>query len=153
MRFALAAITTFVAAVAAVPHHPPAHHPPNVDITHKGDIDVTHKTSQLTVGDAGDKCGANQELYCCDETKTTPGAGSDGGLGGLIGAVVGGDGVLTHLLGECSKINVDLLIGVSDLLHSQCTAKAACCHNTPSVASNGLVNLALPCIPIAGLLG
>ncbi|OAA52831.1 class I hydrophobin [Beauveria brongniartii RCEF 3172] len=135
MRFALA-ITTLIAAVTAAPSG------------HHGEKDL-HK---MTLGQAGDRCGADQSIYCCNEKTTKIEHSSpETGLGGLLGATIGADGLLSHLLGTCTKIPVNVL-AIGNLLQSECTNRAACCHNTPSVAYGGLVNLALPCVAIGSLI-
>ncbi|OAR02720.1 hypothetical protein LLEC1_03345 [Akanthomyces lecanii] len=160
MRFALA-VTTLVAAVTAAPG---------------ADVTVANKMATMSVGDATEQCGSDYQIYCCNELDDKdkqpqdmlgkPPGGPDGPggpmppgqspkpnlLGGLLGVVLGPDGIVSHLLGQCTRIDV-AIIGAADTLSSQCRARAACCRNTPSVAYGGLVNVALPCIALDSLVG
>ncbi|ATY63719.1 Hydrophobin [Cordyceps militaris CM01] len=138
MRFFLA-ITALVAAVTAAP---------------SADVAAVNQMAAMTLAEADASCGNGASLYCCDKSKQGGDTGSPGQAGGvgLLGAIVGVNGLLQGLLGQCSKININA-IGAAGVLNQECTARAACCQNTPSVAHHGLVNIALPCIPINSLVG
>ncbi|KAJ4153843.1 hypothetical protein LMH87_010313 [Akanthomyces muscarius] len=149
MHFTLA-VTTLVAAVTAAPG---------------ANVTVASKMATMSVADADEQCGSNYQIYCCNElagkdkkpqdmtSAMAPGQTPKPGLlDGLLGAVVGPDGLLSHLLGQCSRIDV-AVPGAADTLSSQCRARAACCRDTPSVAYGGLINVALPCIALDSIVG
>lgn len=149
MRFALA-VTALAAAVTAAPG---------------ANVTIASKLATMSVADASDQCGSNYQIYCCNEladkdkkpedmmSVKPPGQTPKPGLlDGILGAVVGPDGLLSHLLGQCTRIDVagkrraaqeipslaltfPLVPGAADALSSQCRARAACCRNTPSVVS------------------
>ena len=74
-------------------------------------------------------CGPNESVSCC---LAESGNGNNGGaLSGLLG---GG------LLGECTKLDVALPIGVRDLLDDDnCNGQLACCTDD----NNGVIRFAL----------
>nr|CBV17211.1 fungal hydrophobin [Cordyceps farinosa] len=134
MRFAFA-ITALIAAVTAAPSK---------------DLAIVNKRHGMTVHDAAKKCGTGQQLNCCNEQHSNE--GDKGQVSKPTGALVTADGLLSHLIGTCGKLDVAALIGIDDLLNTNCKGQAACCQDTASVAQGGLLNLALPCIALDSLL-
>ncbi|KAH8173697.1 fungal hydrophobin domain-containing protein [Sarocladium implicatum] len=107
--------------------------------------------SSMSVKDAQALCGNDQTISCCNSVKQGDNVSqSSGVLSGVLNGLLA-DGVDVNA--QCSKIDVAVLIGVQDLLNDQCTSNVACCQNSESEASNGLVNAALPCVPIGTLVG
>ncbi|PGH27231.1 hypothetical protein AJ80_01188 [Polytolypa hystricis UAMH7299] len=109
----------------------------------------------VTIEQAQNSCG-NSQLYCCNKSiqanNNEDVSTSLLNLGKLIGGG-NGEGLVGGLFGQCSKLtaNVNVIGGaVSDLLNQNCKTTAACCQNTNSEA-NGVVAVALPCIPVAAL--
>ncbi|KAI0403977.1 hypothetical protein F4802DRAFT_268862 [Xylaria palmicola] len=135
MRFSVAAIFTF--ALGALAHPSPQ--------------GVPMPGNSVTVGQAGDTCGSEMELSCCNQIDQS-GDSSLAASGLLAGALQGvlQDGTL-GLFSGCSKLSVTALIGVSDLLNSQCKQTAACCQHS-GTQQEGLVNVGLPCVALGGLL-
>ncbi|KAI0017010.1 hypothetical protein F4780DRAFT_782737 [Xylariomycetidae sp. FL0641] len=134
MRFTIAAIAAFAMGAVAVP------------TTGSGGI-----PGDVTVGQAGDTCGSNFDLSCCNKVDQSGDAVNEasGILSGLLGGgLEGGD---LGLFSGCSKLNVAALIGLDDILNSQCKQTAACCQHS-GTEQDGLVNVGLPCVALAGLL-
>ncbi|UNI21312.1 hypothetical protein JDV02_007313 [Purpureocillium takamizusanense] len=103
----------------------------------------------ISVEEANDACGNDLELHCCNkEHDQAAGHGDVSKNPGVIGGILDG----ASIFDECSQLSVALLIGVQDLLKTQCTAKAACCQRTSSNAAGGLINAGLPCIPLNSLI-
>ncbi|RYP79367.1 hypothetical protein DL769_002991 [Monosporascus sp. CRB-8-3] len=133
MRFSITALLSLVAGALAVPHQPAA--------IPRG----------ITVREAGDVCGQNMVLNCCNEIDTSGDSTNvaSGLLAGLLQGVLQ-DGEL-GLFNGCSDLSVTGLIGVSDLLNEQCTQNVACCQDN-DIHQDGLVNVGLPCVAIGGIL-
>ncbi|KAI0117860.1 hypothetical protein GGR51DRAFT_500353 [Nemania sp. FL0031] len=140
MRFSVAAIFTFTLGALAAPSPAPA---PSSPYPMPG--------NDVTVGVAGDTCGSEMELSCCNhvEQKGDTSFEADGILAGALEGVLA-DGEV-DLFSGCSKLSVTALIGVSDLLNSQCKQTAACCQHS-GAQQEGLVNVGLPCVALGGLL-
>ncbi|KAI1814926.1 hypothetical protein GGS20DRAFT_545854 [Poronia punctata] len=135
MRFAVATVLAFAFGVMAAPS-------PQGIPSVPGDV---------TVGQAGDTCGRDFELSCCNKVKQTgdTNISPSGLLAGLLaGTLADGD---LDLFGGCSKLDVAALIGVDDLLNSHCKQTAACCQHS-GTSQDGLVNVGLPCVALGGLL-
>ncbi|KAH9901801.1 hypothetical protein F4778DRAFT_791413 [Xylariomycetidae sp. FL2044] len=135
MQFTIVSILALAASAAAMPK-------PQADGGPYGDV---------TVAQAGDTCGQDLELSCCNSVDQSGDSTNvaDGILSGLLsGALEGGD---LGLFSGCSKLNVAALIGVSDLLNDQCTQNVACCQHS-GTQQDGLVNVGLPCVALDGLL-
>ncbi|KAK5988587.1 Rodlet protein [Cladobotryum mycophilum] len=108
----------------------------------------------VTVGQAIDACGNNLQLNCCNKVDNSVDIDNNSDVfGGLIGSL---GGALNHddigLFDQCSSLSLSALIGVSSLLNNHCKQNVACCQNSPSNAVGGLINIALPCIAIGGIL-
>ncbi|KAI1406390.1 hypothetical protein F4819DRAFT_245730 [Hypoxylon fuscum] len=106
----------------------------------------------VTVGQAGDTCGSDLDLSCCNEVDQS-GDAINTAEGLLSGLLEGGleEGKL-GLFDSCSKLNVAAVIGLSDFLDNQCKQVPACCQHSGSEMGDGLVNLALPCVALGGIL-
>ncbi|CAI6027276.1 unnamed protein product [Clonostachys chloroleuca] len=82
----------------------------------------------ITVRDGNDLCGRKLELQCCnntdDKTSKNPSL-----LSGLLSDLSILDGEI-DLFDQCSKLSVTALIGVDDILGSQCDQNIACCDTT-----------------------
>ncbi|KAI1121713.1 hypothetical protein F5Y10DRAFT_95974 [Nemania abortiva] len=138
MRFSVAAIFTLAIGAIAAPQ-PQASSPypmPGKDVT---------------VGVAGDTCGSDMELSCCNhvEQKGDTNFDSEGILGGALSGVLSDAEV--ELFSGCSKLTITALIGLNDLLNSRCKQTAACCQHTGN-QQEGLVNVGLPCVALGGIL-
>ena len=107
--------------------------------------------ASTTIGQAGDVCGSNTQLSCCNTVSQTGDSTNvaSGILSGLLQGVLP-DSAL-GLFSGCSKISVPLLIGIDDLLDHQCQQTAACCSHDPN-GQSGLVNVGIPCVALSGLL-
>jgi len=105
-----------------------------------------------TVGSAINTCGENTPLSCCNSADTSGDSSNIafGILSGLLSGLVSGQQGL-GLFNGCSKLSITSLIGVDDLLDSQCKQTAACCQGVQS-SQNGLLNLGIPCVALGGLL-
>ncbi len=88
MRFAFA-ITALIAAVTAAPSK---------------DLAIVNKRHGMTVHDAAKKCGTGQQLNCCNEQHSNE--GDKGQVSKPTGALVTADGLLSHLIGTCGKLDV-----------------------------------------------
>ncbi|KAI3325117.1 hypothetical protein HD806DRAFT_533714 [Xylariaceae sp. AK1471] len=134
MRFSVAAIFTFALGALAAPSP-----------------QIPGIPGDVTIGQAGDTCGQDMELSCCNDVDQSGDSVNEasGILGGVLqGALQGGE---LGLFSGCSKLNVAALIGVDDLLNSQCKQTAACCQHS-GTSQDGLVNVGLPCVALGGLL-
>ncbi|KAI0456703.1 hypothetical protein F5B21DRAFT_122637 [Xylaria acuta] len=138
MRFSVAAVFTFAIGALAAPSPAPQSAFPMPG-------------NSVTVGQAGDSCGRDFELSCCNHVEQSgdQSIDSDGLLAGALSGVLA-DGEL-GLFSGCSKLDVAALIGVDDLLNSQCKQTAACCQHS-GTNQEGLVNVGLPCVALGGLL-
>ncbi|RKL20889.1 hypothetical protein BFJ72_g14990 [Fusarium proliferatum] len=94
---------------------------------------------QITPAQANQACDNNMEIHCCNEKKE-----EDNHLFPSLSGL--------KLFGQCSKINLDVMGGGTDLLNKQCQSNAACCHGSTSNASGGLINIALPCVALSSLI-
>ncbi|KAI1805093.1 hypothetical protein F4811DRAFT_248959 [Daldinia bambusicola] len=106
----------------------------------------------VTVGQAGDTCGSDLDLSCCDKVDQSGDAinTAEGLLAGLLeGALESGE---LGLFQGCSKLNVAAVIGLTDLLESQCKQTPACCQHSGMEQGDALVNLGLPCIALGSVL-
>ncbi|KAI1774315.1 hypothetical protein F4818DRAFT_442467 [Hypoxylon cercidicola] len=141
MQFAIAAILTFALGALGRPQlggPPPSRIPPV-----PGDV---------TVGQAGDTCGSDLDLSCCNEVNQSGDAVNDA-AGLLAGLLEGGlEGGSLGLFGGCSKLNVAAVIGLSDFLDSQCKQTPACCQHSGMEQEEGLLNVGLPCVALGGIL-
>ncbi|KAK7222979.1 hypothetical protein V2G26_010982 [Clonostachys chloroleuca] len=90
----------------------------------------------ITVRDGNDLCGRKLELQCCNN--------------GLLSDLSILDGEI-DLFDQCSKLSVTALIGVDDILGSQCDQNIACCDTT-APQQTALINIGLPCIALGSLL-
>ncbi|KAI0814490.1 hypothetical protein GGR55DRAFT_632019 [Xylaria sp. FL0064] len=137
MRFTIATVFTLALGAVAFPSPQAPTYPAPGDVT---------------VGMAGDTCGKDMELSCCNKVEQNGDkvTSSDGILAGLLG---GDGGVLGkgELFSGCSKLTVTALIGVDDLLNSQCKQNAACCQHS-GTTQEGLVNVGLPCVALSSLI-
>ncbi|OTA99417.1 hypothetical protein M426DRAFT_86670 [Hypoxylon sp. CI-4A] len=106
----------------------------------------------MTVGQAGDTCGSDLDLSCCDQVDQSGDAinTADGLLAGLLEGGLEKSGL--GLFDGCSKLNLNVLIGVSDLLESQCKQTPACCQHSGMEQGDGVVNVGLPCIALGSVL-
>ncbi|KAK5995424.1 Rodlet protein [Cladobotryum mycophilum] len=98
-------------------------------------------------------CGNDLTLHCCNkyDGSTKNENQKPTLLGGLLGNILDNNGV--HLFDQCSPLSVAGIPGGGDILNSHCKVHAACCQQSPSIATNGLVNIAMPCISLGSLLG
>ncbi|KAI1259402.1 fungal hydrophobin-domain-containing protein [Xylariaceae sp. FL1019] len=137
MRFSIIATLTFALGAIAAPQ--------------VGGQGRKRGENGTTVAQAQDVCGQDFDLSCCNEASQSGDSDNeaDGLLSGLLGGVLG-NGKL-GLFDGCSKLSVTALIGVDDLLNSQCKQTAACCQHSGS-EQEGLVNVGLPCVALGGLL-
>ncbi|KAI9892059.1 MAG: hypothetical protein M1814_001764 [Vezdaea aestivalis] len=133
-------ITSFVkvALVAAVAVN--ALPQPEVGPVSKPDINT------ITVKQAAAKCTGDQTLSCCNKKVSS---GDSAANGGALSGLLGGSEAL-NLFGQCSKLNVAALIGVSDLLNKQCSQTAACCQGNEFNQQGALIGIG--CLPITNLL-
>ncbi|KAI0157795.1 hypothetical protein GGR57DRAFT_500744 [Xylariaceae sp. FL1272] len=132
MRFSIVATLTFALGAIAAPT-------------------TRSSTNGTTVAQANDVCGQDLDLSCCNKASQSGDSTNQSGglLGGLLsGLLQNGD---VALFDGCSKLDVAALIGVDDLLNSQCKQTAACCQHS-GTEQNGLVNVGLPCVALGGLL-
>ncbi|KAI0844802.1 hypothetical protein F5Y00DRAFT_187447 [Daldinia vernicosa] len=106
----------------------------------------------VTVGQAGDTCGSDLDLSCCDKVDQSGDAinTAEGILAGLLegGLLEGGD---LGLFDGCSKLNVAAVVGLDDLLNSQCKQTPACCQHS-GMEQEGLLNVGLPCVALGSVL-
>ncbi|KAK8041102.1 hypothetical protein PG994_014109 [Apiospora phragmitis] len=111
---------------------------------------TTSGDKKTTVEQAQTQCGTYMQLSCCNKADYS--GDSVNAASGILSGLLGG-GALNGLglFDGCSKLEVTALIGVSDLLNSQCEQTAACCQNSGS-EQNGAVNVGLPCVALSSLL-
>ncbi|WEW56061.1 hypothetical protein PRK78_001496 [Emydomyces testavorans] len=104
----------------------------------------------LTNEQAIAKCG-NANLSCCNkEINKVNAQGVDSDFGVLNGLLKNANIQDISVFDQCSKLDVGVGVlgaGLTDLLNQKCKQTAACCQNNKSEA-NGLVALAVPCIPL-----
>ncbi|KAI0205302.1 hypothetical protein F4808DRAFT_456296 [Astrocystis sublimbata] len=136
MRFSIAAVVTLAVGAFALPS-------PSSPYPQPG--------NSVTVGQAGDSCGRDFELSCCNHVEQSGDSEmvAEGLLAGALQGVLA-DGEL-GLFSGCSKLDVAAIIGIDDLLNSQCKQTAACCQHS-GTNQEGLVNVGLPCVALGGLL-
>ncbi|KAL2870389.1 hydrophobin family protein [Aspergillus lucknowensis] len=110
----------------------------------------------MTVGEGSSKCGDQAQLSCCNDVRYGGDSTvvADGIAAGLLSNLLGAGSAAEGLgaFSQCSKLNVDLLIGLSDILNQQCKQNIACCANSPGSADGDLVGAALPCIALGSIL-
>ncbi|KAI1424725.1 hypothetical protein F5Y12DRAFT_714963 [Xylaria sp. FL1777] len=137
MRFTIATVVTFAVGALALPQLPQIPKYPS-----PGDV---------TVGVAGDTCGENMELSCCNHVDQSGDSvmEAEGILAGALQGVLAGGEV--GLFSGCAKLTLTALIGVDDLLNSQCKQNAACCQHS-GTTQEGLVNVGLPCVALSSLI-
>ncbi|KAF4452182.1 hypothetical protein F53441_4921 [Fusarium austroafricanum] len=99
---------------------------------------------QVTVAQAQNACGNNMSVTCCNKVTNKPAGNSVGDGAGILNNL--------SLFDQCSKLDVNVLAIANGLLNKECQANAACCQDSGSNASGGLVNVALPCIALSSLL-
>ncbi|PWY87100.1 fungal hydrophobin [Aspergillus sclerotioniger CBS 115572] len=112
----------------------------------------------MTVSQGQDTCGDQASLSCCNQANyagdtTTYNDGILSGLlGNLLGAGSGSEGL--GLADQCSKVDLEALdlLGLNDLLNTQCEQNVACCQDSGASADGSLVGVALPCIALGSLL-
>ncbi|KAF3406810.1 Rodlet protein [Talaromyces pinophilus] len=113
-------------------------------------------SDDVTVEEAKAACGTDNQIACCDDTTFTgdqvevvsgPLAGA---LSDLLGGKNGAKGL--GLFDKCSKLNIDLIIGISDLINSQCKQNIACCQGNTADSEGDLIGLNVPCIALGSLL-
>ncbi|KAI1964008.1 hypothetical protein LOZ58_001869 [Ophidiomyces ophidiicola] len=99
------------------------------------------------------QCG-NQNLSCCNkEINKVDAKGVDSDFGVLTGIAKNINLENLSIFDQCSKLDIGLGIigaGLTDILNQKCKQTVACCQQTESNA-NGLVAVAVPCIPINAL--
>ncbi|KAJ4244189.1 hypothetical protein NW762_014570 [Fusarium torreyae] len=100
--------------------------------------------NSLTVAQAQQKCGENQSVYCCNKVSNKQTGNAVGNGPELLNGL--------SLFDQCSKVNVNVIGIANNLLNKECQANAACCQDSDSNASGGLVNAALPCVAISNLI-
>ncbi|KAI0095857.1 hypothetical protein F4814DRAFT_435185 [Daldinia grandis] len=112
---------------------------------------VPPPNGDLTVGQAGDTCGSDLDLSCCDKVDQSGDAinTAEGILAGLLEGGLADQAV--GLFQGCSKLNVAALIGIDDLLNNQCKQNPACCQHS-GMEQEGLVNLGLPCVALGSVI-
>ncbi|KAH6957349.1 hydrophobin 1 [Fusarium avenaceum] len=98
----------------------------------------------LTVAQAQRSCGNNQSVYCCNKVSNKQTGNAIGNGPELLNGL--------SLFDQCSKIDVNVIAVANNLLNKECQANAACCQDSGSNASGGLVNAALPCVAISNLV-
>ncbi|OJJ87942.1 hydrophobin family protein [Aspergillus glaucus CBS 516.65] len=135
--FAIAA--TFAATAMALPSANGAHKDPK----------------QLSLEQAQNTCGKAQ-VSCCNKQISSGDSfeKNEGILNGVLSGLLGDKGSQgLGLFDQCSKLDVSVLIGLSDLLgNSDCNQNIACCDATNAEAEGGLVNVALPCVQLQDLI-
>ncbi|EEA24305.1 hypothetical protein TMatcc_007391 [Talaromyces marneffei ATCC 18224] len=110
----------------------------------------------VTVEEAKAACGNNNQVACCDDTTFTgdqvevesgPLAGA---LKELIGGKNGAKGL--GLFDKCSNLNLDVLLGTTDLISNHCKQNIACCQGNTADSSSDLVGLNIPCVALGSLV-
>ncbi|KAI1647308.1 hypothetical protein F4815DRAFT_435501 [Daldinia loculata] len=105
----------------------------------------------VTVGQAGDTCGSDLDLSCCDKVDQS-GDAINTAEGLLAGLLEGGlEDATVGLFDGCSKLNVAAVVGLDDLLNSQCKQTPACCQHS-GMEQEGLLNVGLPCLALGSVL-
>ncbi|RHZ54241.1 hydrophobin family protein [Aspergillus thermomutatus] len=140
MKF-LAVASLLAATALALPGGAPSVHP------------VFDNANEYTLEQAQNKCGEKTTLSCCNHVSKVGDTKSFnyGALNGLLGNTLSGpEGV--GILSGCQKISVTGLLGLSDLLNKQCQQNVACCQDSDTTATGGLVNVALPCVALGSII-
>lgn len=141
MQFTIAATLAFALGAVAMPQlgGPP-----------RGGNRLPPVPGDVTVGQAGDTCGSDLDLSCCNEVDQS-GDAVNYAEGLLAGLLTGGleEGAL-GLFDSCSKLNIPI-IGIADLLDNQCKQTPACCQHS-GMEQDGLLNVGLPCVALGGIL-
>ncbi|KAI1371368.1 hypothetical protein F4677DRAFT_435883 [Hypoxylon crocopeplum] len=138
MQFSIVATLAFALGAMAAPQS-------------SGSSSLTPVPGDVTVGQAGDTCGSDLDLSCCDKVDQSGDAinTASGLLSGLLeGGLEGGE---LGLFDGCSKLNVAAVIGLTDLLESQCKQTPACCQHS-GMEQEGLLNVGLPCVALGSVL-
>ncbi|KAJ4244196.1 hypothetical protein NW762_014577 [Fusarium torreyae] len=99
---------------------------------------------QITVQQANEACGNNMQVTCCNKVTNEQTGNAVGNGPELLNGL--------SLFDQCSKLNLNVIGIANNLLNKECSANAACCQNSGSNASGGLVNLALPCVALSSLI-
>ncbi|KAF4953251.1 hypothetical protein FGADI_6117 [Fusarium gaditjirri] len=99
---------------------------------------------ELTVSQAQNACGNDMTVQCCNKVTNKPAGNSAGDGLGLLNDLTLFDG--------CSDLSLNVVGILDGLLGKKCGANVACCQNSPSTASGGLINVALPCIALGSLI-
>ncbi|KAM5453593.1 hypothetical protein MaudCBS49596_002796 [Microsporum audouinii] len=81
-------------------------------------------------------CGNNNQVSCCNEDIKKVGSQSSGGLLGVLDNLDLSD---FSLLKGCSKLDVAAVVGVQDLLNSNCKTQVSCCKSGDTNQA-GLIN-------------
>ncbi|KAI1499746.1 hypothetical protein F5X99DRAFT_410788 [Biscogniauxia marginata] len=151
MQFTIATIATFAIGALAAPQIGGVGSGTGGQGIGNGAGNFPAVPGDVTVGQAGDTCGSDLDLSCCDSVDQTGDSINEasGLLAGLLeGTLQNGD---LGLFSGCSKLNVAAVIGLSDLLESQCKQTPACCQHS-GTSQEGLVNLGLPCVALGSVL-
>ncbi|KAK6212370.1 hypothetical protein LQW54_005323 [Pestalotiopsis sp. IQ-011] len=106
----------------------------------------------VTVGSAGDVCGEDLELSCCNKGDTDDHS-TDVASGLLSSLDIAGDLLKgAAFFGGCSKLDLGLGavagLGLTDLLNQQCKQSVACCQHSGGAPQQGLINAQLPCVAV-----
>ncbi|KAI1411814.1 hypothetical protein F5Y13DRAFT_190816 [Hypoxylon sp. FL1857] len=144
MQFTIVTALTFAIGALAVPQFPGA-------VPVAAPAPIRQVPGDVTVGQAGDTCGSDLDLSCCDKVDQSGDAVNEasGLLAGLLeGGLEGGE---LGLFDGCSKLNVAAVIGLTDMLNSQCKQTPACCQHS-GMGQEGLVNVGLPCVALGSVL-
>ncbi|KAJ5464575.1 uncharacterized protein N7458_000261 [Penicillium daleae] len=163
MQFALTAILSLAATVAALPPvGPSAGGVGNANgVGNKGNTQIRFPVPEnMTVKQAQAKCGDQAQLSCCNHA-TYAGDTTDvndgilaGTLSHLVGTGSGASGL--GLFDQCSQLDAQVplifALGVQDLIKKHCQQNIACCQNSPSSASGDLIGLGLPCVAVGALI-
>ncbi|PYI04301.1 fungal hydrophobin [Aspergillus sclerotiicarbonarius CBS 121057] len=112
----------------------------------------------MTVSQGQESCGDGASLSCCNKATYAGDTTNDnsgllsGLLGNLLGAGSGSEGI--GLADQCSKVDLEALdlLGLNDLLNTQCEQNVACCQDSGASADGSLIGVALPCIALGSLL-
>ncbi|KAF4451671.1 hypothetical protein F53441_5350 [Fusarium austroafricanum] len=99
---------------------------------------------ELTVSQAQNTCGNDMTVHCCNKVSNKPAGSAAGGGLGLLNDL--------SLFDGCSDLSLNVVGILDGVLGKKCGANVACCQNSPSTASGGLINVALPCIALSSLI-
>ncbi|KAM0542626.1 hypothetical protein ACHAPJ_012705 [Fusarium lateritium] len=100
--------------------------------------------NDITVAQANNACGNNMSVQCCNKVTNKQTGNAIGNGPEILNGLGIGD--------QCSKLNIDVIGVANNLLNKECQANAACCQNSPSTATGGLINAGLPCIALSSLI-